>query len=87
MNDGFREKAGTIIAAVIILSYIAVGFVQMASVMFIGIEVGVPDSWSSSMLSLASAALGFLIGKQMNQTGSMIVPVGDQSTVQTTVKP
>lgn len=68
-TSAFREKAGVIVAAVIIIAFIAVGFVQVAASWFTGRPISVPGDWMAAMLSLASAALGFLIGKQSSQPG------------------
>lgn len=60
----FREYAGTLTAFIICISYIAIGFVQIAVSVFHGASITIPGDWMSAMLSLASAALGYLIGKQ-----------------------
>ena len=60
----FREYAGVLCAFVVVTAFIATGFLQMASEAVFGIKVTAPPDWSAAMLSLASAALGFLIGKQ-----------------------
>lgn len=69
-----REIFGVYIAAFIVISYVAVGFVYVAIVLVKGQGIVFPSDWTASMLSLASAAFGFLVGKQM--TGSQTpVPV------------
>lgn len=60
-----REYAGVLIASIVVISYIAIGFSAMFSQIVFGVEVKQPEDWRSAMLSLASAALGYLIGKQV----------------------
>lgn len=60
----FREYAGALIAFIIVIAFVSIGFVQLAIVVFHGTSVPAPQDWMAAMLSLASAALGFLIGKQ-----------------------
>lgn len=87
-SANFREYAGTLIAAIIVCAFVAIGFVSMAIVVFHGTPATVPGDWMAAMLSLASAALGFLIGKQTTgmPTATVSVPAGDTVTTQTTVK-
>ena len=66
-----KELAGVLVASIIVIAYIAIGFVSIAATMFFAIEVKPPIEWSSAMLSLASAALGFLIGKS-SPVGSVL---------------
>lgn len=66
----FREYAGTLTAVVIVIAFIGIGFVQVGVVVWRGTPVTVPGDWMAAMLSLASAALGYLIGKQ--STGAPI---------------
>jgi hypothetical protein len=46
------------------MSYVAIGFIQISVQVTTGTPITVTGDWSAAMLSLASAALGFLIGKQ-----------------------
>lgn len=62
----FREYAGVLTAFVVVLSYVGIGFVQTAVVVGASQSLEMPKDWMAAMLSLASAALGFLIGKQGN---------------------
>lgn len=73
LNQG-KEVAGVLIASIIVLAYIGIGFISVITQSFLGVEAKFPPDWSSAMLSLASAALGFLIGKVNSGTqGSGIV--------------
>lgn len=60
----FKEGAGVLCAFIVVLSYVAMGFVQIAVEATLGVKVTVPGDWGAAMLSLASAALGFLVGKR-----------------------
>lgn len=60
----FKEYAGVLTAFLVVLSYVGIGFVQTAVVVTTGGDVKLPPDWMAAMLSLASAALGYLIGKQ-----------------------
>ncbi len=88
----FREYAGTLVATIIVVSFIAIGFVQIGVVVFHGSSVSIPGDWMAAMLSLASAALGFLIGKQSTgpvnpqQQVGVTIPAGANVTTATTVK-
>lgn len=59
----FKDAAGSITAFIVVLSFIAIGFVQGLGNAAFGATITMPESWSAAMLSLASAALGYLIGK------------------------
>jgi hypothetical protein len=63
----FREYAGVLTAFIVVMAFVAIGFVTMAITLFSGKSVPVPGDWMAAMLSLASAAIGFLIGKQSTQ--------------------
>lgn len=85
--SNFREYAGALCAFIIVMAFVAIGFVVMAIVVTTGTSVTVPGDWMAAMLSLASAALGFLIGKQTTSpnTATVTVPVGDTVTTATKV--
>lgn len=82
----FREYAGALIAFIICLAFIAIGFTTMAINVFHGATVQVPGDWMAAMLSLASAALGFLIGKQTTSPSTTTI-TATPATVTTTVTP
>lgn len=62
-----RATVSTYVSAIIVLSFIAVGFIAMFAMLFLGKEVEPPGEWLAAMLSLASTALGFLAGENMNK--------------------
>jgi hypothetical protein len=64
----FREYAGVMTAFLVVIAYVGIGFVQVAAVLTHGSSVELPGDWMAAMLSLASAALGFLIGKQSSHS-------------------
>jgi hypothetical protein len=70
----FREYAGVMTAFFVVMAYVGIGFVQVAAVLTHGSAVELPGDWMAAMLSLASAALGFLIGKQSNSEGGSQAP-------------
>lgn len=73
----FKERAGVLTAFLVVISFVVIGFAQMAAFVVLGVEVKVPGDWSAAMLSLSSAALGFLIGQK--------IPSDVQSVTTTTV--
>jgi hypothetical protein len=60
----FREYAGVLLAFIIVIGFMMIGFLIMLSSIWMDKAVEAPPDWSAAMLSLASAGLGFLIGKQ-----------------------
>lgn len=84
MEHNKRERVGIYVAAFIVLAYTAVGFVHVSIVIVNGPGVVFPNDWLASMLSLASAAMGYLIGKQTSGTP---VPVTTQGGEPLQVQP
>lgn len=67
MNENastFRERAGVYASLFIVMSYVAIGFVQTALTFYSGQEFTVEPGWSAAMNALAGGAIGFLVGKQ-----------------------
>lgn len=62
----FREYAGVLVAFIVVLAFVAIGYIQVAIVLYRGVAITIPGDWMAAMLSLASTALGFLIGKQLS---------------------
>lgn len=73
MDTNRRERVGVYIAAFIVIAYVGVGPAHLFMVLFRGAGITFPSDWTASMLSLASAAFGYLVGKQT--TGGAPVPV------------
>ena len=65
-----RENAGVLVAAIVVMAFVGIGFLQMLSEAIFGVPMTAPGDWMAAMLSLASAALGYLIGKQTTQNGA-----------------
>lgn len=59
----FREWAGVLCAFIVVMAFTSLGFVQMFIQVTTGAIIVSPADWNAAMLSLASAALGYLIGK------------------------
>ena len=64
----FKESAGVLCAFIVVMAFIAIGFLQMTGKVLFGVEVTMSEAWGAAMLSLASAALGFLIGKDTSNS-------------------
>lgn len=73
----FREYAGALVAVLIVLSYVVSGFVIVLCGVLLGVDVKFPGDWNAAMLSLSSASLGYLIGKQVD-TGRVPGHIGPQ---------
>jgi hypothetical protein len=63
-DSTYRETAGIITATICVISFIGIGFVQVAVFVVTGVAVTFPSDWQAAMLSVSSAALGFLVGSQ-----------------------
>ncbi|UPT53275.1 hypothetical protein [Synechococcus phage Ssp-JY38] len=61
----FREGLGITAAFITVMAFILVGFAQMTAVVLWGLTVAAPDAWFSGLLSLSSACMGYLIGKNI----------------------
>lgn len=59
----FREYSATLIAVIVVIAYVIVGFLQMGIALYRGVAISIPGEWNAAMLSLSSTALGFLFGK------------------------
>lgn len=64
VKSQFREYAGVLAAYSVVMAFVAIGFVDMLSQAFLQETITAAPDWNAAMLSLASAALGFLIGKR-----------------------
>lgn len=77
----FKEYAGVMTAFLVVLAYVGIGFVQTAVTVTTGTSVSLPGDWMAAMLSLSSAALGYLIGKQPSDTAPHTAPPTVAGTV------
>jgi hypothetical protein len=68
----FREYAGILIAFVVVASFIGIGFTGMLTQVLLDKVIEIPPDWMAAMLSLASAALGFLIGANSNKKDAVV---------------
>lgn len=60
----WRDAAGVFTAFIVVASFVAIGFIEMIAEIAFGIVINIDAGWMAAMLSLASAAFGFLIGKR-----------------------
>lgn len=60
----FKETAAAFTAFLVVLAFVSIGFITMGVEAVLGVKIVAPGDWLAAMLSLASAGLGFLIGKQ-----------------------
>lgn len=88
-----REWAAIIIASFIVIAFVVAGFVQALMSAIYGVTVSFGSDWFAAMLSLSSAAVGWLMGKRPNEaqhpaTSSMIdTQTVDSVNINTTAKP
>lgn len=70
-NDAstFRERAGVLMSALVVMSLIAIGPIQLVVQVWTGQQVTFDQTWMVTIAGLAGTAFGFLIGKQSSQTG------------------
>lgn len=66
----FREYAGVLTAFLVVMSYVGIGYATSIYQGLFGTPLQLPDDWSAAMLSLSSAALGYLIGKNMDSSSN-----------------
>lgn len=70
----FRDTAAAFTAFLVVIAFIAIGFLTMGTEVITGLKVTAPGDWLAAMLSLASAALGYLIGKQPDALSPVAPP-------------
>ena len=63
-RSALREWAGVVAALIAVVAFVNIGYALILIEVFTGLKVSPPEAWESGMISLSSAALGFLIGKQ-----------------------
>lgn len=59
----FRDVAGALIAFSVVMAYVAVGFAIILVKVVSGVDVAPQEAWMAGLSSLASAGLGYLIGR------------------------
>jgi hypothetical protein len=60
----FRETAGILVAATVVLAYVGMGFVQALVLVVYGATFTFDADYKTALLGLSSMALGFLVGSQ-----------------------
>lgn len=63
-RSALREWAGVVAALIAVVAFVNIGYALILIEVLTGLKVSPPEAWASGMISLSSAALGFLIGKQ-----------------------
>lgn len=81
-NSATREWAGVIAALIAVVAFINYGYVLILIEVFFDKKVSANEAWSSGLISLSSAALGFLIGKQ-----TTAVPSSSDTTISAPTPP
>lgn len=61
----FRDAAGIFAAFLIVAAFVASGPIETFLTATTGVQIALPEWWRVAMVSLASAAFGYLIGKRM----------------------
>ena len=71
-NDSatFRERAGVLVSALIVIALLAIGFIQLLLQILAGQGIRFDQTWMVQVSGLAGIALGYLIGKQSTQTSA-----------------
>lgn len=65
-----REWAGIVVASFIVIAFVIAGFVQALMTAVYGVTVSFGSDWFAAMLSLSSAAVGWLMGKRPTNEGN-----------------
>jgi hypothetical protein len=78
MNDKtlWRDIIGNLVAATVVLSFCALGYVQIFVFSVSGVTVAVSSTWENSLGGLASFALGYLV-KAAEQKVQQIVQTAE----------
>lgn len=66
-NSTYRERAGVLVSALVVLALIAVGPLQLVIQVVTGQNLTFDSTWLVTVSGLAGTAFGFLIGKQSTQ--------------------
>lgn len=67
----WRDAASVITAFIVVVSFIMIGFFDLiAQAIFNKTHVEIDEGWMAAMLSLASAAFGYLVGKRKSDERS-----------------
>ncbi|KQS90290.1 hypothetical protein [Rhizobium sp. Leaf386] len=87
-SSTYRERAGVLVSAMVVMALIAVGPIQMGVQVYTGQQITFDQTWMVTIAGLAGTAFGFLIGKQSsNVPGTTTTTTSQPATVTTTVKP
>lgn len=76
----WRDAAGVLVASIVALAYVSIGFADATAQLLLGIKVTFPETWLAAMLSLSSVALGFLLKTKIDQVGATAESYGPPQT-------
>ena len=69
----WRDAASVITAFIVVIAFICIGFIDLvAQAVFDKTHVQIDEGWMAAMLSLASAAFGYLVGKRKSDDHNAI---------------
>ncbi|MEQ1950993.1 hypothetical protein [Mesorhizobium sp. CN2-181] len=68
-NSTYRERAGVLVSALVVLALVAVGPVQLVVQVWTAQPVTFDQTWMVTLAGMAGTAFGFLIGKQTTNAG------------------
>jgi 1-aminocyclopropane-1-carboxylate deaminase/D-cysteine desulfhydrase-like pyridoxal-dependent ACC family enzyme len=85
-SSTYRERAGVLVSALVVMALIAVGPIQLGVQVYTGQQITFDQTWMVTVAGLAGTAFGFLIGKQSTNGAApaVTVPVPEAGTTTTT---
>ncbi|KQY31814.1 hypothetical protein [Rhizobium sp. Root483D2] len=84
-SSTYRERAGVLVSAMVVMALIAVGPIQLAVQVYTTQTLTFDQTWMVTVAGLAGTAFGFLIGKQSSNQPSTTTITAMPATVTTTV--
>jgi len=84
-SSTYRERAGVLVSALVVMALIAVGPIQLAVQVYTGQTLTFDQTWMVTVAGLAGTAFGFLIGKQSSNGPGSTTITAAPGVVTTTV--
>ncbi|KQT03225.1 MULTISPECIES: hypothetical protein [unclassified Rhizobium] len=84
-SSTYRERAGVLVSALVVIALILVGPSQMIAQLLTGQTVAFDNTWVVTIAGLAGTAFGFLIGKQSSNQPATTTITSTPATVTTAV--
>lgn len=84
-SSTYRERAGVLVSALVVMALIAVGPIQLAVQVYTGQTLTFDQTWMVTVAGLAGTAFGFLIGKQSSNVPGSTTITASPGVVTTTV--